>query len=94
MSLLVPTRRGLLQGLGLVLAAPAIVRVASIMPVRGFGVEGLHRNGILTMNEITREAIKLWNNSNTFLQAREDWVLLSETSCRIRLPNNWTANHV
>lgn len=29
-----PTRRGLIRGLGLLVAAPAIVKVANIMPVR------------------------------------------------------------
>lgn len=31
-----PTRRGFLVGMGLVLAAPAIVRASSLMPVRSF----------------------------------------------------------
>jgi hypothetical protein len=33
-ELVQPTRRGLIRGLGLLVAAPAIVRVANIMPVR------------------------------------------------------------
>lgn len=34
MTLLVPSRRGFLTGLASVLAAPAVVRAASLMPVR------------------------------------------------------------
>ena len=34
MSLIRPHKRGFLKGLGLLIAAPAIVRVSSIMPVR------------------------------------------------------------
>lgn len=34
-----PSRRGLIKGLGLLLAAPAIVRVSSLMPVRAYAEE-------------------------------------------------------
>ena len=34
MTLILPTRRELLRGLGLLIAAPAVVRASSLMPVR------------------------------------------------------------
>lgn len=96
MTVLVPTRRGLLQGLGMLLAAPAIVRAASLMPVRAFTVAPVGQmlnGGVLTMNEITREAVKLWKNSNLFLQQLERHEFLLDVPVRIRLPNDW-ATHV
>lgn len=38
MSLIIPSRRGFLMGAGILLAAPAIVRVASLMPVKSLPV--------------------------------------------------------
>lgn len=75
MTLAVPSRRGFLRGLGAIIAAPAIVRVASLMPVSvtayprlevGMTVAGIG-NGLLTINMITREAIKLWQMNCEYL---------------------------
>lgn len=79
-------RRGFLLGasalVGSALAAPAIVRAASIMRVASLretvygidlGVDGttsivlLSKNGLLTLEQITREAIALWLQSNEFV---------------------------
>lgn len=82
MELVKPTRRGFLGLLGIGLAAPAIVRASSLMPISAIGLEwdGIReywegevrlipppRNGLLTLDQITREAIELWKNSNQFL---------------------------
>jgi hypothetical protein len=61
------SRRGFLLGLGSLLAAPAVVRVSSLMPIRGEPL-WVPTNSLLTINMITREAVKLWNNSNKFIQ--------------------------
>lgn len=71
------TRRRLLRGLGGLLVAPAIVRAGSLMPIRAFGMPdlpvvltscGMSSNSLLTINMITQEAIKLFRNSNNFIQ--------------------------
>lgn len=101
MALHTPSRRGFLTGLVSLLAAPAVVRVASIMPVSApkggewigidYGsveVTELHvfgettteiyhlygggrgggKSNLLTLNQITREAVRLFQNSNAFLE--------------------------
>jgi len=57
------SRRGFFVGLAAAFAAPAIVRATSLMPVRSFGT-----SRILTIEEMTREAVRLWKNSNAFLR--------------------------
>jgi len=71
-------RRGFLTGLtSLVVAAPAIVRVSSLMPLSGFVMPAITLdeyagNQLLTIDMITRQAIKLFCNSNGFLREREE----------------------
>lgn len=90
------TRRGLIRGLGLLLAAPAIVRVSSLMPIRPERALLLpsSRVTLLTMSEITREAVRLFRNSNMFLQEMdEQYPNLHKSvspSLRSRLPNNFS----
>jgi hypothetical protein len=82
-SLAIPSRRGFLAGLaGLFVCAPAIVRASSIMPVKALslvqegpviaypmlGVKPEWANSLLTISMITREAIKLFENSNEFIR--------------------------
>jgi hypothetical protein len=68
-----PTRRGFLAGLGALFAAPAIVRIESLMPVRALILPTLlpgsyfPRNDYLTLQQITREAVRTWKNSNAFI---------------------------
>lgn len=111
-ELLVPSRRGFLGGLLGLIAAPAIVKATSLMPVRAerlevrigdrVSIEGLEEeyeitgqsNGLLTINKITREAIRMWHNTNEFVKntnmqydeefAREGTKI--GTELRIRLP--------
>jgi len=59
------------------LAAPAIVRVSSLMPVKLFSLEAefepelFVKNGLLTAAMITKEAVRLWKQSNRFLYSYE-----------------------
>jgi hypothetical protein len=48
------TRRGLLLGLGVIIAAPAIVRFDNIMPVRALSPE------LLALNGPDREPVLVW----------------------------------
>lgn len=97
------SRRSLFSGLGALIAAPAIVKVASLMPVRGI-VMPVRRGDYLTLAQITREAVKLWCNSNSFItdldrQYAEDfgfyvaepYLLMGEdlTQLRIRAQPEW-----
>lgn len=70
-----PSRRNFLR-LGLAaLAAPAIVRATSLMPIKAFEPELQqfvvtaieNRGNLLAIDKITREAVKLWQESNVFL---------------------------
>lgn len=79
------TRRGLITGLVAFAAAPAIVRAENLMPVRAeiirsfFGIdlatnEGtaaiiLREKTYLSMQMITRETVRLFTNSNAFIQS-------------------------
>jgi hypothetical protein len=72
------SRRSLFAGLGALIAAPAIVRAASLMPVRAIVPvrltlndeeiirEAIQRNTYLTINA-TRESTKMFRNSNSFI---------------------------
>lgn len=51
MTLLVPSRRGFLTGLSALLAAPAIVRFSSLMPVRALPLS-------ITLEEYARLALQ------------------------------------
>lgn len=98
-------RRGFLLGLGAsALAAPAVVKAASLMPVKappliapprrlypGYGPG----NNLLTIDQITREAIRLWLNSNEFIRHMNfeyDKTFEVGTSLRVRLPGNFVIN--
>lgn len=49
-------------------------------------------NNLLTMQMITREAVQLFRNSNTFLSTLEDMPSgVIGSTLRIRLPNDYTA---
>src|ERR1700759_3420070 len=71
------SRRGFISGLLAVVSAPAIVRVESLMalprpeiivPQVQTAVEYAVGNNLMTMDMITREAIRLWTNSNFFIK--------------------------
>ena len=95
------SRRGFLRGLAALVAAPAVIRVAALMPVRAYPtleeaiIATRERNTILTLNQITREAIRLWKNSNAFMQnidSQYDAAFALDgakigTGLRIRLPS-------
>ena len=72
-ELIMPSRRGFLGGLLALAAAPAIVRASSLMPISVMPDEEVlqqlaSRNNLLTIDMITREAVRLWKNSNEFLE--------------------------
>ena len=52
-------RRGFITGLGALIAVPAIVRVASIMPVS---------NRMLTSQEIMRQIVEMLSQSNSIIE--------------------------
>jgi hypothetical protein len=66
-------RRGFLRGLIGALAAPAIIRTPGLlMPVKPLlevpVFEPVTASSLLTINMITREAVRLYRNANAFLQ--------------------------
>lgn len=80
------SRRGLLGGLVALVAAPAIVRVESLMALPApakiitpepilwlIGEPSVERisggNGLWTIDQITREAVSLFRNSNAFIRS-------------------------
>ena len=75
-----PSRRGFLGVLFGLVAAPAIVRATSLMPVRVLPSEevlnGLYidevypvtESSLLTIQQITREAVRRWKSPNLFMQ--------------------------
>jgi hypothetical protein len=81
MTSLVLPRRKFLLGLTSIFAAPAIVRVASLMPLsalppdevldaipmRVLREEFIPKHSLLTIQMITREALRFWKNSNAFM---------------------------
>lgn len=97
---LVLPRRGFLRGIGALIAAPAIVRAASLMPIGVFGEEEVAyvplqfepgSNTLLPMRMITREAIRLWKNSNEFVaQIDREYAIAGDQigkQLRIKLPS-------
>lgn len=67
-------RRGFLRAMLVAASGPLIVRAASLMPIRALDAETEEfiitgvgaRNTMLTIQMITREAVRLWKNE-TFL---------------------------
>ena len=89
-------RRRFLSGLVGLIAAPAVVKASSLMKI----VPLERRNELLTLNMITRETVRLWKNSNMFIQSIDkqyDDVFAIDgmkigAALRIRLPSNdWRA---
>lgn len=87
------SRRSLITGLISLVAAPAIVRVSSLMPVSAAALkpefEIYWGNTSPTLAMITREAVELFVNSNAFLQNINDqWPehFAVGSQLRIRLP--------
>lgn len=59
-------RRAFLAGFGALFAAPAIVKASSLMVCAP--TEVIRPNALLTKEAITREAVKMFNQNNAFLQ--------------------------
>lgn len=63
------SRRSFIGGLAALVAAPAIVKAASLMPVRSIPLVAVDRgNTYLSINEFTREAVRLFQETNLFLE--------------------------
>jgi hypothetical protein len=75
-------RRSFLRGVGLVIASPAIVRAASLMPVRAPAVLTLSEwsSRVLTPEMILREAIETFVQTNRYFQS----IIASEAPCHVR----------
>lgn len=98
--MIITRRQGIIGALA-VLAAPAIARSASLMPIRPPGVSiipikkwpdigGLPpftgKSTLLTMQQITKEAIRIWTLNNTFLDPNAQWPeMMAEKELRIRV---------
>ncbi len=81
-------RRGFLLGLGSLIVAPAIVRAGSLMPVKVYrpGII-IGSNSFLLIKQITRDAVRLFCNSNEFIERIDpNFDIHGITS--IRLPTN------
>lgn len=61
-NIIQPSRRGFITGLTSLIVAPAIVRVENIMPVKA-----IKFNGLLTIEEITREALDMFCHTSDAL---------------------------
>lgn len=89
------SRRSLFRGLGAILAAPAVAKVASLIPP----VEAVRMRSLdyLKAQHITRDAIRLWSQSNSFLyivnnQFDEEFGKSGAkvgSTLRIRLPSDY-----
>lgn len=100
-------RRGFLRGL---IAAPAVVKAVSLMPVKQVPIppprfmtladyerDILRPNTLLIINQITREAFKLFANTNRILQGIDsqyanEFLRTGERvghTLRVRLPNDF-----
>lgn len=88
------SRRSLFRGLASVLAAPAVAKVASLVPA--VEVARARAFNYLTLQQITRESVMLFANSNAFIQSLQtQW----DDECgkgekvgsqlRIRLPSRY-----
>jgi len=81
MDLIQPTRRGFITAAIGLIAAPAIVRASSLMPIKAFN-SGLQQfvvtsctgrgNSLLSVEMISLEAVRLFENSNRFMQLMEE----------------------
>ena len=66
-------RRGFLHGMLALGAAPAIVRIGSLMPVRSIAIPttaeviAVGGNQLLTIDMITREALRILNSNLSFI---------------------------
>lgn len=92
-ELLVPSRRGFLQGLALIIAAPAIVRASNIMRVVPVDIAALEAeimadplfyepppNALLTINMITRAPIRMFKDSNALIRSFDRDMALRESA--------------
>ena len=89
------SRRSFFRGLGAILAAPPVAKIASLIPpINAARVRSLN---YLTFNHLTREAIRKFGQSNEFLQSMNaqyleefgDNPVKIGSKLRIRLPSDY-----
>ena len=68
-AVLVPSRRGFVAGALALMAAPVVVKASSLMRVAPTDI--IRPNSLMSVNEITREAVRLFKNSNVFIEEIE-----------------------
>lgn len=88
-------RRGFLSLIGIGIAAPAIVKASSLMPVKADIILPVARSrNLLTIDMITRESIRMFTESNAFLWQYDEEFAASGakigSTLRIRLPSDYT----
>ena len=77
-----------MAGLGALFAAPAIVKASSLMVVAPTEIITVPAgNSLLTIHQITREACRLFVNSNAFIRQIDRQYRLDEYSERIMRPH-------
>jgi hypothetical protein len=76
------SRRSLFRGLGAILSAPPIAKVAALIPA--LEVRRIRSLDYLNAARVTREAMLLFQNSNSFLQSI-DFPAGSKVGTRIRI---------
>jgi hypothetical protein len=98
LDVVILARRGFIGGLIGLIAAPAIVKASSLMPVKAdLVLPSLGGNNLLTVDMITRESIRMFCNTNAFLknydrQFDEEFAVEDAkigSTLRIRLPNDY-----
>ena len=90
------SKRRFLSGLVGLIAAPAVVKASSLMKIVPLSeaLPSTSHNRILTINEITRETVRLWKNSIIqSIDKQYDDVFAIDgmkigAALRIRLPSN------
>lgn len=106
-------RRGFLGGIIASIAAPAIVKPFNLMPVVSMRALTDYVPGeiaqldvlygsrqLLTISQITREAVRLFQNSNAFIQQIDrqyddafNTPFIVGSQLRIKLPTNYVVTH-
>jgi hypothetical protein len=84
MSLLTPSRRGFLAGIGALFAAPAIVRASSLMPVKAFVQIGEIEARYLGLTQLKTEGATMYFDDRTIAD-----LLLPGLRTYPNLPRQW-----
>ena len=75
------TRRKLIGGIGFLFAAPAIIRVSNLMPIKAIEPLYVPRNTILTADLIAKEALRILQNELQYFE----WLKTPQDSGALRI---------